>query len=77
MMLLQDLDQFLAFFWDISLLVAVIALILLVSSELISSRHGRVNILIDKKRLGNVAIVVTGVFIISVAVRIAAIILRP
>ena len=57
-------------FWDITLWLAVTAIILLITSEMLSSRHGRINIPIDKKRLNNVAIAVSIVFLATVIIRI-------
>jgi hypothetical protein len=45
-------------FWDISLLLVVTSIILLLTSELLSPHYGRVNILINKKKLKNIAITV-------------------
>jgi len=64
-------------FWDISLLLAVTAIILLITSELLSPHYGKTNILINKKKLRNTAIIVSLLFLITVAVRIATIILTP
>jgi len=63
-------------FSDISLLLAITATILLITSELLSSYHGKVNILINKKKLNNTAITVSILFLITVAIRIAGIILN-
>ena len=63
-------------FWDISLLLAITAIILLITSELVSPQYGKINILINKKRLKNTAITVTTLFLITVAIRIAGIILN-
>ena len=63
-------------FWDVSLLIAIIAIILLITSELLSSNLGRINILINKKKLRNTAIVASAVFMGTVALRIVAIILN-
>jgi hypothetical protein len=60
--------------WDASLLLATLAIILLVTSELLP-RYGRVTILINKKRLRNAATAVSTLFLITVAIRIADIIL--
>jgi uncharacterized membrane protein len=60
--------------WDASLLFAILAIILLVTSELLP-RYGRLTILINKKRLRNAATAVSTLFLITVAVRIADIIL--
>jgi hypothetical protein len=62
--------------WDISLLLAITAIILLITSELLSSHYGKANILINKKRLRNTAITVSTLFLITVAIRIAGIILN-
>jgi uncharacterized membrane protein len=61
--------------WDASLLFAILAIILLVTSELLP-RYGRVTILINKKRLRNAATAVSTLFLITVAIRIVAIILN-
>jgi uncharacterized membrane protein len=60
--------------WDVSLLLAIVAIILLVTSELLP-RYGRVSILINRKRLRNAATAVSTLFLITVAVRIADVIL--
>lgn len=69
--------QFPLSFWDISLWLAVTAIIVLIASELISPHYGRTNILINKKRLKNAAVVVSILFLIAVAIRIINIILEP
>ncbi|MDH7564238.1 MAG: hypothetical protein QHH24_05075 [Candidatus Bathyarchaeota archaeon] len=62
-------------FWNISLLLAVTAIILLVTSELLSPYYGGVNIQINKKRLKHAAIAFALVFLATVAIRIVGIIL--
>jgi hypothetical protein len=69
--------QFPLGFWDISLWLAVTAIILLTTSELISPYYGKTNLLINKKRLRNVALTVSTLFLITVAIRIATIIISP
>ena len=64
-------------FWDISLWLAVTAIILLITSELISPYYGKTNLLINKKRLRNVALTVSTLFLITVAIRIITIIISP
>lgn len=64
-------------FWDISLWLAITAIILLITSELISPYYGKTNLLINKKRLRNVTIIVSTLFLITVAIRIATIIISP
>jgi hypothetical protein len=61
-------------YWDISILIAVITIILLVSSEILSSYSGKVRILVDKRKLRIVATALTTVFLIIVAMRIINII---
>jgi hypothetical protein len=62
-------------YWDISILIAVITIILLVSSEILSSYSGKVRILVDKRKLRIVATALTAVFLIIVAMRIINIII--
>ena len=57
-------------FWDISLLLAVTAIILLITSELVSPYYGKTNLIINKKRLRNIALAVSILFLITVAIRI-------
>ena len=64
-------------FWDISLLLAVAAIILLVTSRLLSSSYRKINVLINKKKLKNIAITVSILFLITIAIRVATIILTP
>ena len=61
--------------WDASLLLATLAKIILITSELLP-HYGRVRILINKKRLRNTAAAVSILFLITVAIRIADIILN-
>jgi hypothetical protein len=62
-------------FWNISLLTAITAIILLITSELLSPYYGKINIQISKKRLRNTSIPFSIIFLITVAVRIINIIL--
>jgi hypothetical protein len=67
-------------FWTVDLitafglLAAVIAIILLMSSEVLSAYKGKTGILIDTKRLRNVSIATTIVFFVTVAIKIIDII---
>jgi len=63
-------------FWDIILWLAVTAVILLMTAELVSPYYGRTNLLIDKKRLRNVSLMVGFIFLIFAAIRIYQIILQ-
>lgn len=62
-------------FWDISLWLAVTAIILLITSELTSPYYGKTNLLINKKRLKNAALTMGVLFLITVAMRIYEIII--
>lgn len=62
-------------FLDVSLWLAFTAIILLITSELISPFYGKTNLLINKKRLRNVAMIVSALFLITVAIKIATIII--
>jgi len=62
--------QFPLSFWDISLWLAVTAIILLVTSELISPYYGKTNIIIDKKRLRTVSLIFGLLFMFTVFIRI-------
>ena len=60
-------------FWDISLWLAITAIVLLITSELISPYYGRMNLPINKRRLKNASISLGVLFIITVAIRIVGI----
>jgi hypothetical protein len=62
--------------WDMSLLLAITAIVLLVTSELLSPYYGRANLKISKKRLRNAAITTSILFLATVAIRVIAIILN-
>lgn len=64
-------------FWDVSLWTAVTAIILLATSELLSPYYGRTGIMIDRKRLRMVALVVSLIFLATVAYRIYGIVTAP
>ena len=64
-------------FWDVSLWLAVTAIILFVTSELISPYYGKTSLIINRKKLRNVALSVSALFLITVAIRIINIIINP
>jgi len=66
--------QFPLSFWDISLWLAVTAIILLTTSELLSPYYGKTNILIEKRRLTAVALTVGLLFMFTVFIRVYQII---
>lgn len=57
-------------FWDLSLWLAVTSIVTLTTSELISPYYGRSRILINKKRLKNVGLTLSILFLITVAIKI-------
>jgi hypothetical protein len=64
-------------FDGVSLWLAITAIFLLVTSELISPYYGKTSLLINKKRLRNAALTVSTLFLITVAIRIINIIISP
>lgn len=64
-------------FTDLSLFLAATSITLLVTSELLSPYYGKTNLKISTKRLKNAALATSILFLATVAVRIANIILNP
>ena len=64
-------------FSDLSLWLAVTAIILLVTSELLSPSYGNTNIYINNKRLRNAAVVVSILFLVTLAIRIINMVINP
>ena len=62
--------QFPLSLWDISLWLAVTAVILLATSELIFPYYGEKKILINKKRLRTVSLIFALLFMFTVFIRI-------
>jgi hypothetical protein len=60
-------------FLDLSLWLAVTAIILLITSEMISPYYGKANIRLDRKRLRNLAFGVAILFLATMAIRIVSI----
>jgi hypothetical protein len=60
-------------FWDISLLTAISAIILLITSEMLSPHYGKINILINRKRLKHASITFPIIFLATVAVKVISI----
>jgi len=61
--------------WDIGLWLAIASIILLITSEMLSQRYGKINIYINKKRLRNASLAVSTLFLATVAMRVIDIIL--
>ena len=57
-------------FWDLSLFLAVMALILMITSNLLLPHNVNSKILINNKRLEKAAIIVSSLFLITVILRI-------
>jgi hypothetical protein len=57
-------------FWDLSLWIAIIAIILLITSELLSPNYGRTSIIINRKRLRTVALSLGILFMLTVFIRV-------
>jgi hypothetical protein len=64
-------------FWDMSLFLAVTAIILLITSELLSPYYGKTNLTINRKRLRNVALASSTLFLVTVVIKIVTIIISP
>jgi len=62
-------------FYDISLWLAITSIILLATSELISSNYGQTGLIIEKGRLRTVALILGVIFLSTVAIRIFQIII--
>lgn len=69
--------QFPLSLWDASLLTATTAIILLITSEMLSPYYGKINIAINKKKLRNAALAFSIIFLATVAFRIINIITAP
>lgn len=61
---------------EISFLLAIMAIVLLVTSELLSPHHRKANILINKKKLRNAAVGFSVLFMITIGIRIVTLILQ-
>jgi len=67
--------QFPLSIYDLSLWLAITAIILLITSELLSPNYGRTNLIIEKKRLKKAALTLSILFMITVFIRIYEIIM--
>ena len=64
-------------FWDIGLWIAVIAIILLATSEILSPYHGQTSIVIEENRLKMVALFFAILFMLIVLIWVYQIITLP
>jgi hypothetical protein len=61
-------------FWDISVVLAVAAITLEITAELSSPYYGRTNLLLNRKKLRNAALITAILFLTTAAVQIYTII---
>jgi hypothetical protein len=61
-------------FSDVSLVLAIVSIILAITSELGSVSYGRTNLLINRKRLRNLAVATGMLFLLTVAIRLYALV---
>jgi len=66
----NDKMQFPLTLWDISLWLAITAIILLATSELISPYYGHASLIIEKRILKQVALLLSILFMFTVLIRI-------
>jgi hypothetical protein len=64
-------------FWDMSLWLAIIAIILLATAEITSPYYGKTNLIIERGRLKQVALILGTLFMVTVTIRIYGIITLP
>ena len=55
---------------DITLWLAIMTITLLITSELISPRYGKITILIDRRRLRTIALILGTIFVFFIVLRI-------
>ena len=63
--------------WQISLWLAVMAIILYIASELISTKYGFIKIYINKKKLRKVTFIMSLLFLATVIMRVAILLFMP
>lgn len=56
--------------WDLSMWLFITTIILLTTSEILSSYYGKIGVRISHKRLRNVAVAVSALFLATVAIQI-------
>ncbi len=62
-------------FWNISLLFALISIVLLITSELLSSRYSNITIFLDRKKMKYTAFTTSIIFLATVVIRLGSIII--
>ena len=64
-------------FWDVSLWLAITAIILLITSEMLSPYYSRINIHINRNKLRNAALGISILFLGTIVIRVISILLGP
>ena len=59
---------------DLSLLFAATALILVLTSELLSECYGKINIFVSKRKVRNAALIFSVLFLASLAIKLVSVI---
>ncbi len=67
--------QFPLTFWDLSLWLAITSIILLITSQILSTHHGEKAVIIDRKKLRTAALILTLLFLGAVLIRITEVII--
>ena len=62
--------QFPLSFWDFSLWLAATAMILLMTTGLISPSYEKMNLMVERKKLRNVSMIISILFLATVVIRI-------
>ncbi len=60
-------------FLDLNLFLAIMSIILLVTAELLTLYHGKISIVLSRKRLTQAAVICGALFLIAFALRIIGI----
>jgi hypothetical protein len=61
-------------FWNISLWLAITAIILLITAQLLTAYDGKATLLVDQKKLKTTALIIGIFFLVTVAIRIYGIV---
>jgi hypothetical protein len=56
--------------WDVSLWLAATSIILLITSEVLFTHYGKINVHVEKKRFKNAALATATLFLVTVALKI-------
>jgi hypothetical protein len=57
-------------FWNTTLWIALTAIILLITVQLVSAYDGQATLVIDRTKLKNIALIMGAIFLAAVAIRI-------